>query len=146
MQDYHRIMKADPEQAPLSAEMVEPRRRVPITPDDTLAVHRDHRCWLVSTLGAPHFAGEEGRTVVVTHHGPHPAAAGAMDALTAAFHSDLSDVIQRYQPNVWFFGHSHRRLRARVGVTDIRNVSLGYPGEAQVPGSSRLVEICFWEA
>lgn len=145
MQDYQRIMKADPQQVPLSAEVVEPRRRVPITPDDTLAVHRNHRCWLEDALGMSHFAGQAGRTAVVTHHGPHPAAAGVMDALTAAFHSDLCDLIQRFQPDVWFFGHSHRRLRARVGATDIRNVSIGYPGETSVPGSTRLADLCNWE-
>ncbi len=146
MLDYQRITKPDPDQAPLSATVVELRRKVPITPDDTLAVHRDHRRWLEAALGAPHFAGQEGRTVVVTHHGPHPAAAGEMDALTAAFHSDLSDVIQRYQPDAWFFGHSHRRLRAQVGATDIRNVSVGYPGETQVAGSCYLQDMCFWVA
>lgn len=145
MQDYQRITKADPEQVPLSAEVVEPQRRVPITPEDTQAVHVDHRRWLEAALGTPHFAGELGRTAVVTHHGPHPAVAGEMDALTAAFHSDLSDLIQRYQPDVWFFGHSHRRLRARLGATDIRNVSVGYPGETLVPGSTRLVDVCTWE-
>ena len=145
MQDYHRITKADPNQAPLSAEVVEPRRLVPITPDDTSAVHRDHRRWLEAALSAPHFAGQAGRTLVVTHHGPHPAAAGEMDALTAAFHSDLSELIYSYEPDVWFFGHSHRRLRVQVGSTDIRNVSLGYPGETPVPGSTALADLCIWD-
>jgi 3',5'-cyclic AMP phosphodiesterase CpdA len=144
MQDYQRITKPDPDQDPLSVERVELRRRVPVTPDDLAAVHRDHRDWLGKALSAPHFAGAAGQTVVVTHHGPHPAAAGDMDALTAAFHSDLNDLIQRYQPDVWFFGHSHRRLRAQVGATDICNVSVGYPNERQVAGSGHLTEMCFW--
>lgn len=145
LQDYQRITKADPAQAPLSAGVVEPQRRVRITPDDTLAVHVDQRKWLEIGLGTPHFSGGAGHTAVVTHHGPHPGVAGEIDALTAAFHSDLSDMIQSYQPDVWFFGHSHRRLRARVGATDIRNVSVGYPREAFVSGSTQLGDVCIWE-
>lgn len=145
LQDYQNITKADPDQAPLSADVVEPRRRVLITPDDTLAVHRDHRRWLETTLGTPHFRGQAGQTVVVTHHGPHPSAAGEVDTLTAAFHSDLSGLIHRTQPDAWFFGHSHRRLCARVGATDIRNVSVGYPEETPVVGSTRLADTCIWE-
>ncbi|MFP1646209.1 metallophosphoesterase, partial [Pontitalea aquivivens] len=54
-----------------------------ITPQDILMAHRDHRAWLEGALRAPHFAGDEGRTIVVTHHGPSPAtAAGEIDRLT----------------------------------------------------------------
>lgn len=144
IQDYQRISKPRPDQEALSVETVEPRRRMPITPDDLLALHLDHRAWLEQALGAPHFAGDTGKTVIVTHHGPHPAAAGELDALTAAFHSDLSDLIYTYEPNIWFFGHSHRRLRAQLGGTDIRNVSVGYPNERQVADSGHLTEMCFW--
>jgi 3',5'-cyclic AMP phosphodiesterase CpdA len=98
-----------------------------ITPQDILMTHRDHRAWLEAALRVHHFAGDEGRTVVVTHHGPSPAtAAGEIDSLTPAFHSDLNDLIIETGPDVWFFGHSHRRCRATVGRTDIRCVSIGY--------------------
>lgn len=98
-----------------------------ITPRDILMAHRDHRAWLEAALRAPHFAGDEGQTVVVTHHGPSPAtAADEIDRLTPSFHSDLDDLIRETGPDVWFFGHSHRRCRATVGQTDIRCVSIGY--------------------
>jgi 3',5'-cyclic AMP phosphodiesterase CpdA len=97
-----------------------------ITPQDILMAHRDHRAWLEAALRAPHFAGDKGRTVVVTHHGPSPATAGEIDSLTPAFHSNLDDLILETEPHVWFFGHSHRRCRATVGRTDIRCVSIGY--------------------
>jgi 3',5'-cyclic AMP phosphodiesterase CpdA len=98
-----------------------------ITPQDILMAHRDHRAWLEGALRAPHFAGDEGTTVVVTHHGPSPAtAAGEIDSLTPAFHSNLNDLILETQPHAWFFGHSHRRCRATVGQTDIRCLSIGY--------------------
>lgn len=112
------------------------------TPKDILALHLDHRNWLEAAL-CEATAAARGRTVVVTHHGPHPATAGSADTLTAAFHSDLSDLIARYQPNYWFFGHSHRRLAAFVGSTDIRNVSIGYPNEGRFPGDRPLRDLCF---
>lgn len=102
----------------------------PIAPRDTLALHLDHRAWLAAALREPHFAGEAGQTVVVTHHGPSPATAvGKIDNLTAAFHSNLDGLIRATQPDAWFFGHSHRRCGAHVGRTVIKNVSLGYPEE-----------------
>ena len=116
-----------------------------ITPQDILMAHRDHRAWLEGALRAPHFAGDEGRTVVVTHHGPSPAtAAGEIDSLTPAFHSDLNDLIIETGPDVWFFGHSHRRCRATVGRTDIRCVSIGYI-EEQGTHALRLGPLTFFE-
>lgn len=119
---------------------------VPIVPEDTLAVHRDHRAWLESKLREPHPAGKAGRTVVVTHHGPHLSVAGSVDALTPAFHSDLTDLIEEFEPDAWFFGHSHRRLRSTVGRTDVRNVSVGYAGEFDRSESAYLIDACVWES
>ena len=117
-----------------------------ITPQDILALHRDHRAWLEAALRAPHFAGDEGRTVIVTHHGPSPATvAGKIDDLTPAFHSDLNDLILETAPAAWFFGHSHRRCQARVGQTIIRNISLGYPNEVG-DHTTNLRDLIFFEA
>lgn len=96
-----------------------------IRPEETLAVHLDHRAWLEAELSRPW----EGRTVVVTHHCPHPSATGFVDAITPAFTSNLGAMIRKYRPEAWIFGHTHRRLRARVGRTEVRNASLGYPHE-----------------
>lgn len=116
-----------------------------ITPQDILMAHRDHRAWLEAALRAPHFAGDEGRTVVVTHHGPSPATAvGVVDALTPSFHSNFDDLILETEPDHWFFGHSHRRCQATVGRTDIRNVSIGYPHE-QGTHTMRLGPLTFFE-
>ena len=121
MNDYRLIRTGEP-----GLPFTQQQTRL-ITPRDILMAHQDHRAWLEAALRAPHFAGDEGRTVVVTHHGPSPAtAAGEIDRLTPSFHSDLDDLIRRTGPDVWFFGHSHRRCRATVGRTDIRCVSVGY--------------------
>ncbi|MEJ6404080.1 metallophosphoesterase, partial [Yoonia sp. 2307UL14-13] len=146
MRDYSRIARPAPSSLTLDDN---PGGWIPqpwIKPEDVLRVHRDHRDWLVKALSVPHHACSTGQTVVVTHHGPHPDVAGAIDALTASFHSDLGDLIAGYQPDAWFFGHSHRRLRAKVGQTDIRNVSIGYAEELARASTSYLREACIWES
>lgn len=105
-----------------------------IRPADLVAVHHDHLDWLESRL-AEDF---DGPTIVVTHHCPHPSAAGPADLVSAAFASDLGDTIQRFQPAAWLFGHTHRPLSARVGRTLVHNVSLGYPDEAGDDIAARL--------
>jgi 3',5'-cyclic AMP phosphodiesterase CpdA len=136
MLDYDRISRIKPTRS---------GNHVPIMPEDTLALHRDHRAWLEAALAAPHFAGPAGRTVMITHHGPHPLVAGPLDALSPCFHSDLSALIDRHQPEAWFFGHSHYRLRAQTGATDLRNVAIGYPRERRLSGSQPLIDMCILE-
>ncbi|MBI1494537.1 hypothetical protein H1D41_12895, partial [Rhodobacteraceae bacterium MYP1-1] len=53
-------------------------------------------------------------------------AAGKIDTLSAAFHSDLDSMIEQHRPDVWFFAHSHRRICAKVHGAEIRNISVGY--------------------
>jgi len=83
--------------------------------------------------------------LVVTHHGPHPQVAGPLGALSPCFHSDLNALIDRHQPEAWFFGHSHYRLRAQVGMTDLRNVAIGYPRERRINGGQLVSDMCILE-
>ncbi|MEJ6390585.1 metallophosphoesterase [Gymnodinialimonas ulvae] len=145
MRDYDLITApTDPDAYLADVSPMRPPRR--IRPIDTLNLHLDHRAWLEAALAAPHPIGAAGHTVVVTHHGPHPTVAGKVDSLTASFHSDLGDMIKRHQPDAWFLGHSHRRLRAQVHGTDIRNVSFGYAGELIDEPISYLRDACAWES
>ena len=96
-----------------------------ITPDDTLAAHRDHLAWLTHAIAEPHA----GRTVVVTHHQPSPAIGGRATSVSPFFISNLDDWILEHQPDFWLCGHAHRRLQAKVGSTAIRDISFGYPHE-----------------
>lgn len=100
------------------------------TPQDTADIHKDHLAWLTEAIAVPF----DGRTVVVTHHGPSPCATGSIDDITPAFTSNLDAWILRHRPDLWLFGHTHRRLQGRVGPTPIVNVSMGYPNE--VPAGS----------
>ncbi|NDK35496.1 metallophosphoesterase family protein [Rhodovulum sulfidophilum] len=142
MRDYDMISIEASGHEWLDPDEVLPRRIVPITPEDIIAVHREHRAWLEERLATPHFA-DNGRTFVVTHHGPHPSAAGPIDDLTPAFHSNLTEVLERSDIDTWFFGHSHRRLSSAVAGTRIQNISIGYPDEDHGDGEDDLAEVCF---
>ncbi|WP_295537355.1 metallophosphoesterase [uncultured Thioclava sp.] len=96
-------------------------------PLDTVALHREHVAWLGARLSEP-FAGE---TVVVTHHAPHPFALSPGGPVPQAYASDLSDLIKRFQPDQWLFGHTHLATEFQIGTTKLRNVSIGYPAKAR---------------
>jgi predicted phosphodiesterase len=144
MLDYREISKAESEQELPKIDKISMRSwsREAIVPADTLELHRRHKVWLEAELSSQHFAGADGQTVVITHHGPHRVTAGPITAFTPAFHSDLDQIICKYQPDVWLFGHSHWRFRGSVGRTDIRNISIGYPDERRPVGEHPLEEMC----
>lgn len=74
------------------------------SPQDAVALHQQNRRWLTEELARP-FAG---KTVVVTHHAPHPGSIHprfAMSPVNAAFVSDLSDLVD--QADLWIHGHMH---------------------------------------
>lgn len=145
MADYDMIgAPLDPSRPIDSVPIMHRERR--LKPREILRVNNDHCSWLTRSLASQHPTGAHGKTVVVTHHGPHPAVAGEIDTLSAAFHSDMSELFIRHQPDAWFFGHSHRRLRAKVHGTDIRNVSIGYAGELIDESISYLRESCLWNS
>lgn len=106
-------------------------------PLDTLTEHRRHRAWLEERLAAPF----DGRTVVVTHHAPLREAAGEAPGPDSrgrpvpdardAYASDLADLIERFQPDEWHFGHTHEPFEARIGRTVVSNVSVGYPAQVE---------------
>lgn len=97
-----------------------------ITPEHVARIHDDHRAWLEAEL---HRAGP-GRSVVVTHHAPHPDCLFSRSApAAAAYASDLSALIARYQPAAWIYGHTHRPTDFSLGDTRILGVSIGYPFE-----------------
>lgn len=99
-----------------------------MTPQDTVEFHRDARAWLEEKLEQRH----DGPTVVTTHHSPsglseQPRYAGGL--LTAAFHSNLNSVIERFQPDLWVHGHSHHSVDYQIGRTRVFSNQRGYPGE-----------------
>lgn len=129
MNDHRFISRDAPDPADEFEALLPPSIERRVSAGDLRALHLKHRAWLESELARSHPDGEEGQTVVITHHGLHPLIAGNIDKLTPAFHSDLTDVLQNFEIDAWFFGHSHRHHRATVEGCDIRNISIGYPDE-----------------
>lgn len=110
-----------------------------IRPVDLARVHADHCTWLETQL-AMAFAGD---TIVVTHHAPLAACIPEGFTAAPAYASDLSDMIDRYKPQQWLFGHTHVQMNIQQGDTAVRNVSLGYH-EHIVEGTEAVVfEKCF---
>ena len=110
-------------------------------PSDALALHQAERHWIEAQLSIP-FAG---KTVVVTHHGPHAVCQHPnfpVGELSGAFHSDLSDLIEEHDIALWIYGHTHANLDVDVANTRIFSNQAGYPGEnAAGFDASQLVEI-----
>jgi predicted phosphodiesterase len=91
----------------------------------TLELHRRAREWLTETLAQPF----EGKTVVVSHHCPHPnsiAPKFADSPGNPAVASDLSALILSNSISLWCHGHTHCSLDHFVGGTRIVCNPRGY--------------------
>jgi hypothetical protein len=100
------------------------------TPADALKHHERGRAWLEAKLAIKW----DGPTVVVSHHAPSLLGTDAKfrnDYLTGAFVSDLEEMIKRYSPTVWIFGHTHHCVREIVGKTRLVANQMGYPRDAE---------------
>ncbi|MCH6206374.1 metallophosphoesterase [Brucella ciceri] len=89
-----------------------------MTAYDAYNLHIDSRKYLVEELSKP-FVGP---TVVATHHAPHPKSISTFhgrDSLTPAFVSDLTDIIEQFEPDLWVHGHVHENFDYYVGKTRI---------------------------
>jgi predicted phosphohydrolase len=97
-------------------------------PIHTASVHMQHRAWIEARLSEPF----EGRTIVATHHAPHPEAA-LPDDTAPCYASDLREMIERLQPDQWIFGHVHRDFETTIGRTRIASATVGYPDQGRDP-------------
>lgn len=102
-----------------------------LRPIDTLRRHEASRAFIVRELAVPH----SGPRVVVTHHGPHSAAVrpGSEHALiSAAYTSDLEEVISAGGADAWIYGHVHISDDRTIGRTRIVSNSKGYGPHPQM--------------
>jgi len=100
--------------------------------------HRESRAWLDRVLSEP-FTGD---TVVISHHAPSPKSVSpqyAGDPLTAAFVSDLDNLILARQPSYWIHGHTHQSFDYRLGRTRVLCNPQGYGRENQAGFRNDLV-------
>ncbi len=94
------------------------------SPEQALERHRVSRIWLQACLRTP-FAG---KTVVVSHHGPHPDGVAKQfkgDGLNPAFFSDLRPLLK--DVDLWVHGHTHARVDIQEGRCRVVANPRGYP-------------------
>ncbi len=95
----------------------------PFSPWDALEIHALTYLWLKEELAKP-FAG---KTVVVTHHGPHPNSVHQKykdDLLSAAFVSDLGELLEG--ADLWIHGHVHDGFDYQLGRCRVVANPAGY--------------------
>jgi predicted phosphodiesterase len=98
------------------------------TAAQALADHEQSRSWLKRELAKPF----EGKTVVITHHAPHPRSvhprylAPGMAHLNPCFASDLSGLLTG--ADLWLHGHVHDSFDYTVGACRVVANPAGYTG------------------
>ena len=84
------------------------------------------------------------KVIVITHHAPLFECVNpdfSFDLLSAAYSSNLNDLIEREQPDLWVFGHTHVSLDIRHGNTRIISNAKGYGSQNPLFSPSRVVEV-----
>jgi Icc-related predicted phosphoesterase len=92
-----------------------------LRPAHTLKRHMESRDFIARELR------KGGRHVVVTHHGPVPAAARRgfeRDISSAAYTSDLRALIRQDAPELWVFGHTHESRDFEVRDFEVRSTRI----------------------
>ncbi len=94
---------------------------------DTFILHQQSRKWLEESL-----ASSSMRNIVITHHAPSIQSVPETykeDYLSAAYASDLEDLVLNYQPEYWIHGHIHTPANYRIGATNVICNPHGYIDE-----------------
>lgn len=97
-----------------------------LTPGQTVSLHHKAVDWLARKLDEP----VDGKTVVVTHHAPHPSSLipkkeGRL--INAAYASDLTHLMGK--ACLWIHGHTHHSVDYTVNGTRIVTNPKGYRDE-----------------
>jgi predicted phosphodiesterase len=94
-----------------------------LSAQQTLADHEQSRAWLEGELAQPF----NGKTVVVTHHGPHPLSIHPRfvgNPLNPGFISDLTQLLR--DADLWMHGHTHDSFDYRIGRCRVVANPAGY--------------------
>lgn len=109
-------------------------------PQDTAEMHAATRAFLSEAFtdhpGVP--------TVVVTHHAPHRGSIHTRylaDPVTAAFVSDMADLVRQWNPLAWIHGHVHSSFDYFEGSTRIVCNPRGYRLENPEFDFMKVIEI-----
>jgi Icc-related predicted phosphoesterase len=100
-----------------------------LQPKHTAMLHADSRLALTQFLAG----GARGRSIVITHHAPSVRSLPKSkheDPISAAYASNLEDLIVEHGPALWVHGHIHTPADYRVGSTQVLNNAQGYPSDS----------------
>jgi len=96
-----------------------------LQPKHTALLHADSRLALTQFLAS----GDHTKSVVITHHAPSikslPARKHA-DLISAAYASNLEELITQRGPALWIHGHIHEARDYVIGDTRVLNNARGY--------------------
>lgn len=95
---------------------------------DTAQFHKDSVAWLKGALARC----DRARTIIVTHHAPSrrsiaPCHSGS--DLSAAFASNLDELVRQSRVPLWVYGHTHYNADYTLGSTRVVGNQRGYPEE-----------------
>lgn len=96
-----------------------------LQPKHTALIHADSKLALTKFLES----GDRAKSVVITHHAPSIQSVMTgkeTDLISAAYASNLEDLIKALGPVLWIHGHIHEVRDYVIGSTRIINNSLGY--------------------
>ncbi|MFN7226428.1 MAG: metallophosphoesterase [Holosporales bacterium] len=117
-----------------------------LTPSQTVAMHQTYREKLIAWLEDE----KNGSRVVISHHAPviNPHTQHKESPLQPAFNSlDMLEIIERYQPALWVYGHTHECDDQMIGATRVISNQSGYPSRqrqfecADFDPQGRMMEI-----
>ncbi|WP_407481058.1 metallophosphoesterase [Elizabethkingia meningoseptica] len=95
---------------------------------DTFKIHQFSKLWLKESLEK---SGNY-RNIIITHHAPSIQSVPdeyKKDPVSAAYASDLEDLMMEYKPEYWIHGHIHTPKRYFVGTTQVICNPHGYINE-----------------
>ncbi|WP_313156804.1 metallophosphoesterase [Sphingobacterium multivorum] len=95
---------------------------------DTFRIHQTSRQWLTESLSV----SEAKHNIVVTHHAPSIRSLPMKyldDPISAAYVSDMEDLIIKHKPSYWIHGHIHTPVNYKIGNTEIICNPHGYINE-----------------
>lgn len=97
-----------------------------LTPQDTVEFHKEYVKKLIAWFETP----MEGKRVVISHHAPvyKKDSQYSNSSIKSAFNSlDMVPIIEKYQPTLWVYGHTHEPDFQKIGDTVILSNPRGYP-------------------
>lgn len=100
-----------------------------LTPQDTIYMHNKFKEALIKWFETP----MDGARVVISHHAPVHNPKTKYVKSSELYHAyvctDMLEIIEKYQPALWCYGHTHECDDQMIGKTRIISNQGGYPGE-----------------